>query len=331
MKPLEIVLLAYEQANVVDITGPLQVFTVSARWLQERGHPGYRCRVLSKDGGAVTTSSGLPLVTESLTSIADTAIDTLIVPGGPGAESSAAGALVPWMRDRFPLVRRLCSVCTGAFPLAETGLLDGLSVVTHWMYAPRLQARYPKLNVEQDPIYIQAGKIWTSAGVTAGIDMALALVEEDYGHAASIHAARQMVVFLKRPGGQSQFSVTLAAQSALAERSFDALHAWISGHLGETLSIERLAERMCMSPRTFARRYVDAVGQTPARTVERMRVEAASQLLESSQLSLKQIAVRCGFVSDQNLRRAFVRQLGVGPLDYRERFSPPVGKPVMSD
>lgn len=330
MQPLEIVLLAYEQANVVDITGPLQVFTVSNRWLQERGYPGYHCRVVSMRGGPVTTSSGLPLITDSLASVADTAIDTLIVPGGPGAENAGAMDLVPWMRDQFPRVRRLCSVCTGAFPLAETGLLDGLSVVTHWMYASRLQARYPRLHVEEDPIYLHEGKLWTSAGVTAGIDMALALVEEDYGHAASIHCARQMVVFLKRPGGQSQFSVPLATQSVLAERSFDALHAWISGHLSETLSIERLAERMCMSPRTFARRYVDAVGQTPARTVERMRVEAACQLLESAQLSLKQIAVRCGFVSDQNLRRAFVRQLGVGPLEYRERFAPPAGKPVMS-
>lgn len=330
MKPLEIVILAYEQANVVDITGPLQVFSVSTPWLQEQGHAGYRCRVLSVAGGPVTTSSGLPLVTESLASVADQAINTLIVPGGSGAESEEAGALVPWMRAQFPRVRRLCSVCTGAFPLAETGLLDDLRVVTHWMYAARLQERYPRLKVEQDPIYLREGKLWTSAGVTAGIDMALALVEEDYGHAASIHAARQMVVFLKRPGGQSQFSVPLGAQSALAERSFDALHAWISGHLDEALSVERLAERMCMSPRTFARRYVEAVGQTPARTVERMRVEAASQLLESSPLSLKQIAVRCGFASDQNLRRAFVRQLGVGPLDYRERFAPPGDKSVVS-
>ncbi|WP_097460921.1 GlxA family transcriptional regulator [Mangrovitalea sediminis] len=321
--PRHIALLSYEQANVVDITGPLQVFTSGNVWLKDRGHPGYRCRVLSLRGGAVTTSSGLPLVTEPLSAIADDMIDTLIVPGGPGAESEDAKALAPWILDRHPHLRRLCSVCTGAFPLAETGLLDGLRVVTHWMYAPRLQALYPRLNVEQDPIYIRQGKLWTSAGVTAGIDMALALLEEDYGHAASIYAARQMVVFLKRPGGQSQFSVPLATQSALAERSFDALHTWISEHLDEPLSIERLAEWMCMSPRTFARRYVEAIGQTPARTVERMRVEAASQWLESSAMPLKQIAVRCGFTSDQNLRRAFLRQFGVGPLDYRERFAPP--------
>lgn len=332
MQPRHVVILCYPQVNVVDVAGPLQVFTSANQWLESQELPTYRCRVMSLTGGSITSSSGLPLLTESLAT-AGSDIDTLIVPGGPQFQSAETQALVPWVASQAATVRRLCSVCTGAFILAASGVLDGRRAVTHWMYAELLQSRFPRIQVEIDPIYINQGNIWTSAGVTSGIDMTLALVEEDCGHTVSIHAARQMVVYLKRPGGQSQFSVPLNAQSTATGGVFGTLHAWLNEHLHEKLTVERLADQVCMSPRTFARRYTAAVGQTPARTLERMRVEAACRLLEGGGTGLKRIAARCGFTNEQNLRRAFLRQLGVGPTEYRERFaglrfksgSPPIG------
>jgi transcriptional regulator GlxA family with amidase domain len=223
-------------------------------------------------------------------------------------------------------------VCTGAFYLAAAGLLDGRRATTHWRDAPHLAQRFPSVQVDADPIFIRdvgrregEGVVWTSAGVTAGIDLALALIEEDLGHAVAMQAARRLVVFMKRPGGQSQFSAALAAQAS-ANGPFDALHSWMAAHLRDDLSVERLAERIRMSPRTFARRYVDEVGRTPAKTVSALRLEAASRALAESRRPLKRIALDCGFGSEQNLRRAFLRRFGVLPLDYRERFmsaSPP--------
>jgi transcriptional regulator GlxA family with amidase domain len=293
----------------------------------------YRTTVASIDGGILQTFPGLPIVTERLESLDDQPIDTLIIPGVPVDEHcTLQPELVAWIRRHAPRARRVCSVCTGAFYLAAAGLLDGRRATTHWRDAPHLAQRFPSVQVDADPIFIRdvgrregEGVVWTSAGVTAGIDLALALIEEDLGHAVAMQAARRLVVFMKRPGGQSQFSAALAAQAS-ANGPFDALHSWMAAHLRDDLSVERLAERIRMSPRTFARRYVDEVGRTPAKTVSALRLEAASRALAESRRPLKRIALDCGFGSEQNLRRAFLRRFGVLPLDYRERFmsaSPP--------
>ncbi|MFM0554967.1 helix-turn-helix domain-containing protein [Paraburkholderia sediminicola] len=287
----------------------------------------YRTTVASIDGGILQTFPGLPIVTERLDSLDDQPIDTLIIPGVPIDEHcTLQPELVAWIRRHAPRARRVCSVCTGAFYLAAAGLLDGRRATTHWRDAPRLARRFPNVHVDADPIFIRDagrhegdGVVWTSAGVTAGIDLALALIEEDVGHAVAMQAARRLVVFMKRPGGQSQYSAALAAQAS-ANGPFEALHSWMAAHLRDDLSVERLAERTRMSPRTFARRYVDEVGRTPAKTVSALRLEAASRALAESRRPLKRIALDCGFGSEQNLRRAFLRRFGVLPLDYRERF-----------
>ncbi|WP_343741920.1 GlxA family transcriptional regulator, partial [Herbaspirillum huttiense] len=248
-------------------------------------------------------------------------LHTLISPGGSVGDSFRIDpALVAWIREAAPLARRVCSVCTGAFHLAEAGVLDGLRVTTHWDSADDLQQRYPALEVDGEPIYIRQGRIWTSAGVTAGIDLTLALVEQDLGHAAAIATARQLVMFIKRPGGQSQFSTPLASQATGAGR-FAELHAWIAGNLEADLRVENLARQANMSPRSFARLYVAETGRTPARTVELMRLEAARRALEETRLPLKRIASQSGYGEEQNLRRVFLRQLGVSPGQYRERFA----------
>ncbi|MDR6419718.1 transcriptional regulator GlxA family with amidase domain [Paraburkholderia phenoliruptrix] len=287
----------------------------------------YRTTVASVEGGVLQTFPGLPVVTERLDSLDAEPIDTLIVPGVPVDEHRPLQPeLVAWIRRNAPRARRVCSVCTGAFYLAAAGLLDGRRATTHWRDAAQLASRFPNVHVDADPIFIRdagsgagAGVVWTSAGVTAGIDLALALIEEDLGHAVAMQAARRLVVFMKRPGGQSQFSAALAAQAS-AGGPFDALHSWMAAHLREDLTVERLAERARMTPRTFARRYVDEVGRTPAKTVSALRLEAASRALAESRRPLKRIALDCGFGSEQNLRRAFVRRFGVLPLEYRERF-----------
>ncbi|MFM0668634.1 GlxA family transcriptional regulator [Paraburkholderia sediminicola] len=287
----------------------------------------YHTTVASIDGGILQTFPGLPIVTERLDSLDDQPIDTLIIPGVPIDEHcTLQPELVAWIRRHAPRARRVCSVCTGAFYLAAAGLLDGRRATTHWRDAPRLARRFPNVHVDADPIFIRDagrhegdGVVWTSAGVTAGIDLALALIEEDVGHAVAMQAARRLVVFMKRPGGQSQYSAALAAQAS-ANGPFEALHSWMAAHLRDDLSVERLAERTRMSPRTFARRYVDEVGRTPAKTVSALRLEAASRALAESRRPLKRIALDCGFGSEQNLRRAFLRRFGVLPLDYRERF-----------
>jgi transcriptional regulator GlxA family with amidase domain len=216
--------------------------------------------------------------------------------------------------------RRVCSVCTGAFVLAAAGLLDGKRAVTHWASCELLQARHPAIRVESDPIFLNDGAIWTSAGVTAGIDLALALVQADLGHGLAMQVAQRLVVFLKRPGGQSQFSAPLRAQAA-SDDGLAALCAWMEAHLGEDLRVERLAARAGMSPRTFARTYAAKLGTTPAKTVEALRVAAARRALEEGDAPIKRVAHACGFGDEERMRRAFLRRVGVSPSDYRARFA----------
>jgi len=320
-----IVLLAYEHMNLLDLAGPLQALATVNRRRVGEGPPHYEIVVASADGGLVSTGSGLPIQTVPIAILDGVAIDTIIAAGGCKGDSyDAHPALVAWIGDRARGVRRLCSVCTGAFLLAEAGQLDGKLVATHWEWVDRLRARHPTLRIDPDRIFVRDGPIWTSAGVSAGIDLTLALIEEDHGHSVAIETARQLVVFIKRPGGQSQFSVTLAAQSRDGG-AFVELHAWIAGHLSSDLRIERLAARVGMSPRSFARLYVARLGRTPARTVEAMRFEAARRAIEETGLPLKSIAAATGLGAAQTLRRVFLRRLGVSPDEYRDRFSRQAG------
>jgi len=223
------------------------------------------------------------------------------------------------VRQRAARARRVASVCTGAFLLGAAGLLDGRRAATHWRHCAELGRRHPAIRVESDPIYVKDGAIWTSAGVTAAIDLALALVEEDAGRALSLAVARHLVMFLKRPGGQAQFSAALSLQGA--EDRFGDLHAWMGGRLNGDLSLPALARKAGMSERSFSRHYAKATGITPARAVERLRVEAARQLLADTRLPVKRIAQRCGFGSEETLRRSFNRLLASTPQEYRARFS----------
>jgi transcriptional regulator GlxA family with amidase domain len=277
--------------------------------------------VMSRSGGATRTASGVKIFTERLSAADDIDIDTLLLLGGPGVHAAAADRdLVAWLVSRAPEVRRVCSVCTGAFLLAATGPLSGRRAATHWQDAGRLQELYPDITVETDPIFIHDGQVWTSVGATSAIDLALALVQEDLGHSVAMQVAKTLVVYLQRQGGQSQFSVPLSLQTA-ADPEFASLHAWMREHIGEELHIESLADRVAMSPRNFQRVYTAKMGRTPAKTVELLRLEAACRALEQGGLRLKEIAVECGFGDERRLRRAFHRQFGVNPLDYRDRFS----------
>ncbi len=317
---LVVVLLAYDDMNLLDLAGPLQALTTANRSAAGGAPARYETIIASEHGGPVITGSGLPVVTVAIAELVDRAIDTLIVPGGcPGEEYRVVPALRDFVQARAQTVRRLCSVCTGAFLLAATGLLDGRRVATHWAWLDKLKGRHPALDVDPDKIFIRDGKLWTSAGVSSGIDLALALIEEDFGPRVAIDAARQMVVFMKRAGGQSQFSVPLAMQAQ--DREFAELHAWIAANLTADLSVPQLAERANMAPRTFARAYSARVGRTPAKTVELMRLEAACRALEETDLPLKSVAAHSGYGDEQKLRRAFQRQLGTSPATHRSRFS----------
>jgi transcriptional regulator GlxA family with amidase domain len=320
-KPRRAVLLAYEQMNLLDLSGPLQALATASRLFSKGGTPLYETIVASMDGGLVTTSSGLPIMTVPVSALERVGIDTLIVPGGSKDDAfHSPPELVQWIARRAPGVRRLCSVCTGAFLLAAAGQLDGREVATHWDWIARLRDLHPAIRINPDKIFIRDGSVWTSAGVSAGIDLTLALIEEDYGHQVAIATARQLVMFIKRSGGQSQFSVPLMAQ-AQSGGDFAQLHAWIAAHLPSPLTVERLAEQAGMAPRTFARAYAAKHGRTPAKTVEAMRMEAACRMLEETQLPLKTIAANTGHGDEQNLRRVFQRQLSISPTQYRSRFS----------
>ncbi|TXM64429.1 helix-turn-helix domain-containing protein, partial [Methylobacterium sp. WL120] len=246
-------------------------------------------------------------------------LDTLIVAGGPGVVAACADAdLIDWMRARAARARRVASVCTGAFLLGAAGLLDGRRAATHWAYCARLAKRYPLARVEPDPIFVQDGPVWSSAGITAGIDLALALVEQDLGRPLALGVARHLVMFLKRPGGQAQFSAALALQAG--DDRFDALHAWIRENLAGDLSLPALAAAAGMSERSLGRHYRSATGLTPAKGVERLRVEAAQRALSETRRPVKRIAQACGFGSEETMRRSFLRLVATLPQDYRTRF-----------
>lgn len=309
--------------GLLDMTGPQTVFWAASKALEQRGSPGYIRHTASLAGGLVRTIEGVALETSRLSALKKTAIDTIIVPGAPKIAEALddSAQLVAWLRGAAPSVRRIASVCSGAFLLAQTGLLDGKRAVTHWAMCDMLKARFPAIDIDRDAIFVQQGSLWTSAGVSAGIDLALALVEEDCGRAVAMEVARELVVFLKRPGGQSQFSELLQAQTE-DNAVFDELHLWVADHLGSrNLTVELLAEQARMSPRNFARVYKQKTGRTPAKAIEILRLEAARRLLEESGRNIDQIAHQCGFGDEERMRVTFQRNLAISPRDYRKRFS----------
>jgi len=311
--------LAFPDVQLLDVSGPFQVFATANALAQQAGEtPPYILKLVSQTAGPIVSSSGLALVAESLPA-ATQPLDTLIIAGGPGVNAAYRDPdLVDWVRHRTSVTRRVTSVCSGTFLLAATGLLDGRRATTHWSRCAELAAAFPAVRVEQDPIYIADGPIWTSAGVTAGIDMTLALVQADLGRTISTAVARQLVVFAKRPGGQAQFSAGLALAGSNA--TFEGLHDWMKQNLRGSLTVPALAEQAGMSERSFLRHYRQVTGVTPARAVERVRVEAARQALGETTYPVKRIARDCGFGCEETMRRSFLRILAVPPHAYRERF-----------
>jgi transcriptional regulator GlxA family with amidase domain len=312
----KIVVLGFEDAQSLDITGPLEVFATA-----ERLSPGrYDTIVVSPDGEPFATNSGLRIAPDAALDGVGGSIDTLVVAGGTGVRAAQQGREpIDAIAAAAARSRRIASVCTGAFLLAEAGLLDGRRAATHWSATERLAERHPAIDVDPDSIFVRDGDVWTSAGVTAGIDLALALVEDDHGHATALEVARWLVVFAKRPGGQAQFSAPLAVQ--LAERPpIRAAQELVRAHPNRDLTVESLAAHAHMSVRGFARAFRREVGVTPAAYVEAVRVERASELLRATSAGPEQIAATCGFGTPATFRRAFRRRLGVTPGEYRDRF-----------
>ena len=313
-----IVILAFPDVQALDVTGPSEVFSQADRGAA--GHE-YALELVTLGGQPVRASSGLQLGADLSLEQCRGAIDTLVVAGGAGVRVAARDErLTSWLRGAARRSRRVTSVCTGAFLLGRAGLLDGRRATTHWAACAALARNYPTVEVDPDPIFVRDGNVYTSAGVTAGIDLALALVEEDLGRAAALDAARNLVLFVRRPGGQAQFSATLSGQAA-SRPGIRELQSWIADHLEADLSVGALAERAFMSPRNFARVFQREVGRTPAAYVESVRVERVRTLLETTDLQIDELAVRCGFGTAETLRRAFGRRVGVSPSDYRSRFA----------
>ncbi len=328
VKPRDVVIVVYPDVQSLDLTGPLEVFVGAHQLIaaEGRGERGYRVTVASVDGAPLTTSSGLEIVPATSLADAPRAIDTLIVAGGAGSEHASKNqALLDWIEATAPSARRVASVCTGAFVLAAAGLLDGRRATTHWAAAAELAKRHPAVEVDPEPIYLRDGPVWTSAGVTAGMDLALALVEEDLDRQVALTIARHLVMFLRRPGNQSQFSATLAVQQP-AREPLREVQRFVVDNPAADLSVEALAARAHMSPRHFARAFAAETGVTPGRYVEQVRLETARLRLEDTAIPVAAIAKTCGFGTPETMRRTFLRALEVGPAEYRRRFYAPPEK-----
>lgn len=325
-----VLVVLFPHVQSLDVSGPAEVFHGAGqvhevaprqrKGTEAREPTGYRVVTASLDGAPVRTSSGLTLVPDTSLERAPVA-HTLLVPGGAGTRAPDP-ALLDWLREHGPRAPRLVSVCTGAALLAAAGLLDGRRATTHWAYCATLAARHPEITVEPDPVYVQDGHVYTSAGVTAGIDLALALVEQDLGRATALAVARHLVVFLRRPGNQAQFSAQLRAQSA-RRAPLREVQQWITEHPAADLSVEALAARAALSPRHFARAFRAETDATPGRYVDRVRLEHARRLLEDTDDGIERVARSSGFGTSEAMRRAFVRALGTPPAEYRRRFCSP--------
>jgi transcriptional regulator GlxA family with amidase domain len=311
-------IIVFDGVQSLDVTGPLEVF---AHAVTHDGGPAYRVRTASLGAAPVRASSGLTLTPDDdLATLDASALSLLLVPGGDGARRRPP-ELVRWLREHALDASRLASVCTGAYLLAEAGLLDGRRATTHWSRCADFAKSYPAVDVDPDPIFIKDGDIATSAGVTAGIDLALAFVEDDLGRDQALTVARSLVVFLRRPGSQSQFSVQLSAQVAKST-PLRRVQQWIAEHPAADLSVEALAGRASLSPRQFARAFAAQTGLSPGKYVERSRLEAARRHLEDTAEGIEQTARACGYGTPEAMRRAFAGALGVIPAEYRRRFRP---------
>ena len=310
-----VLIVVYPGVQTLDVTGPAEVFRAAGLIHP----PGYAVTVAAAQDGPLPTST-VSFVPDARFDECRGPIDTLIVAGGTGSRrAEEEPELVEWVAGAAKRSRRVAAVCTGAFLLAKAGLLDGRRATTHWANCADLAARYPAVTVDPEPIFVRDGDVATSAGVTAGMDLALALVEEDLGRDVALLVARHLVVFLQRPGGQAQFSAQLAAQTA-DRAPLRELQAWIPDHLDEDLSVPALAQRACMSDRNFARAFRRETGRTPGAYVEAARIERARIALETGDLPVEAIARQAGFGTVETMRRAFRRQLGVSPIEYRTRF-----------
>ncbi|MFJ9412714.1 GlxA family transcriptional regulator [Streptomyces sp. NPDC101227] len=315
MEQRNVLVVLYDGLQSLDVSGPVEVLNGA----NVRTPGAYRIRTASLDGAPVRTSSGLTLIPDLALADAE-APHTLLVPGGNGTRTPDP-RLIDWLRTQAPRARRKVSVCTGALLLGEAGLLDGRRATTHWSECDTLARRFPAVRVEPEPIYVRDGDLVTSAGVTAGIDLALALVEEDHGRDLALMIARHLVVFLRRPGNQTQFSAQLAAQTA-ERRPLRDVQQWITENPAADLSVDALAARAGLSPRHFARAFREEVGMTPGRYVDRTRLEAARRRLEDSADGIEEVSRRCGYGTPEAMRRAFIRVLGAAPAEYRRRFQP---------
>ncbi len=321
--PHRVVLVAFPPAQMLDITGPLDVFNAANNAAVEAGLPlPYAVILAAPAAGPVATSSGISI--NATHSVFDPALqaDTLMLAGGGGARQVRDDApLVAAIRALCERVTRVASICTGAFALAATGFLDQRRATTHWAHFDEFAHAFPHVKIERDALFLDDGKFHSSAGISAGIDYTLSLVERDLGKAIALQVARELVMFLKRPGGQSQFSAQLAAEVGAGDPDrFGELTRWIAAHLADDLSVELMADKIAMSPRNFARRFIAAMNVTPIQYVQTLRVDAARRLLSDSALPIARIAERCGFASSEAMRLAFHRHLNVTPADFRARF-----------
>nr|BFD95638.1 DJ-1/PfpI family protein [Kitasatospora sp. Xyl93] len=324
-EPRTVVIAAFPGVELLEVTGPAEVFSVASR-LVEGDAPAYRVEIAAVRAGPLPTAAGISLVAGRSLAEVGPGVDTLLVAGAMDHADGRYQAVgdpdvVGWLATAAPAARRVGGVCAGVHLLAEAGLLAGLPATTHWLTADQLAARYPDIAVDPEPIFIRAGRIWTCAGVTAALDLALAMVAEDHGPAIALDAARAMVMYVKRPGGQTQFSVPLSLQASADDR-IDELRRWIDDNLAERIPVEAMAARMNLSVRHFARVFRDRTGRTPADYLEAVRVEAARRLLEETARSLPDIAAASGLGSVETLHRAFRRRLGATPAEYRRRFRP---------
>jgi transcriptional regulator GlxA family with amidase domain len=316
VKPTSVVVVAYDGCQSLDVSGPVEVL---ARAGVLAGRP-YDIKLATVGGRPARATSGLTLVPDVALERARGPVDTLVVVGGDGVRTALHDqVLLASVRRLARRARRVTSVCSGAFVLAEARLLDGRRATTHWSSVDLLAERYPAVTVEGDPIFVRDGNVWTSAGVTAGMDLALALAHDDFGSEVALETARALVMYVQRPGGQSQFSAALRAQAPEREPLRE-VQEWLTEHLSDDLSVAALAGRAAMSPRNFARAFAREVGVTPARYVEDIRLEAARRLLETTLRPVDDVATNCGFGTTETMRRVFARRLGVSPADYRKHF-----------
>lgn len=312
---LRIGILGYDDIQALDLVGPAEAFAT----VHVDGAAAYEIVIIGLKGRKFVSETGLTFYADT-TLEKSPRLDTLIVPGGRAMRfEPSQGRAAEWIGRRAPEIRRVASVCTGAYALAATGLLDGRRVTTHWRFVKDFAERFPTLRVESDALHIKDGKFYTSAGISAGIDLSLSLIEEDHGPTQALAVARELVVFLKRPGGQDQFSEPLEFQARNVDRFAD-LTAWIAGHLGADISVERMAERTSLSPRHFTRVFKQEFGVSPAAFVEEMRMSEASRRLSERRIAVEAVARSLGYHSDDVFRRAFERRFGVSPGNYRSRF-----------